>query len=249
MPQGAGATVARQGNSLYCFTVVTWSAPRPKPFWNSEAELANNWKQYGLHVLQCDGSDIIDGWETPKAEWGSFSNIDAFLEIWQKVKENGKWEDHDWIVKVDSDAVFFPNRLKLHLDQLRVPKGARVYLENNDYRFKFMGALEVVSQPGMRIWLDHAQDCIHGKHEGGEDFFMKGCMDGLGLDHMIDHQLLSDTYAGQDPHCVDGWVAAFHFHKKVIRWNWCYNEVMCGSREACDEGLPVEYVMDDGTDR
>merc|ERR1712218_349758 len=41
----AGEHVAIHGNSLYCFTVVTWSAPRPKPFWNSEKELANNWRQ------------------------------------------------------------------------------------------------------------------------------------------------------------------------------------------------------------
>lgn len=242
----AGAQAKVMGTSLYCFIVVSWDAPAAKPFWSTESELVGNIKDNGLSIMQCDGNDFLDGGMSEVAEWGSFSNIDLFQDVWKKVQANGRWKDFDWTVKVDSDAVFFPDRLKQHLDKLRVPQGSRVYIENNDYRFNFMGALEVVSNPAMNIWLEQHWNCIHGKHEGGEDFFMKGCMDGLGVDHMIDHQLLWDKYAAQDVHCTDGWSAAYHFHKSVLRWRWCYNEAVCGDRaKSCDQGLEVEYVMDD----
>lgn len=241
----AGEKVALMGTSLYCFIVGTWDAPPAKPFWSTETELVDNLKSHGLSIFQCEGHDLFDGAMTQTAEWGSFSNIDMYQEIWKEVKDRGDWEKFDWTVKVDSDAVFFPDRLKQHLDKLRVPSGAKVYIENNDYRFRFMGALEVVSRWAIGEFIEKSHTCIRGKHEGGEDFFMRGCMDALGVSHVVDHSLLWDKYAGQDTHCTDGWAVAFHFHKSVIRWNWCYNEVMCGSRAPCDEGLEVEYVMDD----
>jgi len=241
----AGGKVKLMGTSLYCFIVATWDAPPAKPFWSPERDLVDNLKNNGLSIMQCDSHDFFDGAQTAVAEWGSFSNIDTYQEIWKEVKNRGDWAKRDWTVKVDSDAVFLPDRLKMHLDKLRVPYGARVYIENNDYRFRFMGALEVVSKPAMELWLEKSHTCIRGKHEGGEDFYMRGCMDALGIDHMIDHSLLWDKYAGQDTHCTDGWAVAFHFHKSIIRWNWCYNEVMCGGRANCGKGLEVEYVMND----
>lgn len=238
----AGANVAVQGTSLYCFTVVTWDAPRPKPFWNSEAELANNWKQHGLHVLQCDGSDILDGLKTEVAEWGSFSNIDMFMEIWKKVGEMGKWREHDWTVKVDSDAVFLPDRLKQHLEYLRTPRGARVYVENIDFKFKYMGAIEIMSKDALALFLDQGHTCINGKHDGGEDSFLKGCLDGLGIDHQSDYKILRDKYAALNPPCVDGWAVAYHYMKKMHDWSACYNEAVCGGSaepDACDLAIPV----------
>lgn len=235
----AGSQVALQGRSLYCFTVVTWDAPRPKPFWNSESELANFWKQYGIHVEQCDGFDYFDGQQTTVAEWGSFSNIDLFMQIWDQVKAKGAWKGFDWTVKVDTDAVFIPGRLKDHLYNLRTPRGARVYLENIDYKFKFMGALEILTREAVELFMDKGHTCLRGDHAGGEDAFMKTCLDGLGVDHQADWSLLRDRYAGLNPPCVDGWAVAYHYMKKTKNWAECYNEVMCGSWEQCDKGIPV----------
>mmetsp|Transcript_54162 Transcript_54162/g.137615 ORF Transcript_54162/g.137615 Transcript_54162/m.137615 type:complete len:567 (+) Transcript_54162:78-1778(+) len=243
IPAG-GAQVQIQGTSLYCFSVISWDAPRPKPFWSTEAELANNIKTHGVSIFQCDGHDFYNGIQTPKAAWGSFSNIDAFQEIWKNVQAKGAYKNFDWTVKVDADAVFLPNRLKMHLDKLRTPKGSKVYLENINYQFKFMGALEVLTREALDLFLDLGHTCIRGKHEGGEDFFMKGCMDALGIDHQTDFELLHDKYGGQDGPCTDGWAVAYHFHKKIISWNWCYNEAVCGNRgKTCPQGLEVEFVM------
>lgn len=240
----AGKQVAVKGTSLYCFAVINWNAPAPKPFWSTEAQLADNIKKNGLSIFQCDGHDFYDGAPTPKAEWGSFSNIDAFQQIWKEVQGKGSYRNFDWTVKVDADAVFLPNRLKMHLVKLRTPLGARVYLENVNYQFKFMGALEVVTTEALDLFLEQSHTCLRGVHAGGEDFFMKGCMDALGVDHMSDFDLLRDKYAAQDGPCNDGWGVAYHFHKKVISWNWCYNEAVCGSRgKSCPQGIDVEFVM------
>jgi len=245
----AGSQVAVQGSSLYCFTVVLWTAPAPKPFWNSEKELADNWKTKGIHVMQCDGHEILDGVATPKAEWGSFSNIDMFMSIWAKIKAIGRWKDYDWTVKVDSDAVFLPNRLKDHLFKLRTPRGARVYLENIDYKFKFMGAIEVLTREAVAQFLERGHECIRGDHEGGEDSFLKGCMDGIGVDHQSDYHILRDKYAGQDDLCIDGWYVAYHYYKKTHSWSKCYNQAVCGwndlmtdgGTDACDEAIEVPH--------
>jgi hypothetical protein len=79
---------------------------------------------------------------------------------------------------------------------------------------------------------------------------MKGCLDAIGVDHMVDFELLQDKYCltceNRDDGCTDGWHVAYHFHKKMISWDWCYNQAVCGDKAGeCDEGLKVEYVMHD----
>jgi len=248
--QPADEGVKVQGTSLFCFSVINWDAPAPKPFWATERELATHIKDHQLSIFQCDEGDFFSGYQTPKAEWGSFSNIDAFVAVWGDVKNDGRWMNHDWIVKVDADAVFFPHRLKDHLTKLRPPKNSRVYIKNVNYQFQFMGALEVISKEGLELYFEKGSTCIRGEHDGGEDFFMKGCLDAIGVDHMVDFELLQDKYcltcADRDNGCTDGWHVAYHFHKKMISWDWCYNQAVCGDKAgSCDEGLKVEYVMPD----
>lgn len=222
----AGTQVAVQGSSLYCFSVVNWAAGKPKPFWDNETALAKNMEAKRGGIFQCDAHDFFDGVPTPVAEWGSFSNIDAFQQIWQKVKERGSWKVHDWTVKTDVDSMFIAKRLKDHLYNLRTPRGSRVYLENTWYKFKFMGALEILTREALEVFLALGHTCIRGAHDGGEDFFMRSCMDGLGIDHQSDFDLLRDRYAAQNGPCTDGWKVAYHYMKTVADWNQCYTEAM-----------------------
>jgi hypothetical protein len=237
-----------QGSTLFCFSVINWDTPAPKAFWASEREMAAHIKENQLSVFQCDAGDFFSGYATPKAEWGSFSNIDAFVNVWQQVKDDGRWQAYDWTVKVDADAVFFPNRLKDHLYKLRTPLGSRVYLRNINYQFQFMGALEIYTREALETYFEKGEECLRGEHKGGEDFFMRLCMDSIGVDHQTDFELLRDKYCltceDRDDPCDDGWHVAYHFHKKMISWDWCYNEAVCGGRAGdCPEGLKVEYVM------
>merc|ERR1712217_70339 len=125
---------------------------------------------------------------------------------WDQVNSDGRYKSHDWVVKVDADAVFFADRLKAHLDALRTPKGARVLLLNNAYKFQFLGALEVLTREAL-------------------DLFFESCWFGIGIDKQTDFELLHDMYAAQDG-CFDAWPAAFHFYKNVGDWNTCYDQAV-----------------------
>lgn len=209
-----------QGTSLYCFMVVVWSEP--------EADLANNAKDMGTGIYQCDDNDVIEGQKTDKTDWSTYINVDMFIDAWKQVQENGKYASHDWTVKVDADAVFFPDVLKDHLSQLRTPQGSRVYIKNADYKFQFLGALEVLSQQAVALYFEKGWVCEkldHGKQ--GEDYFLKHCLDAIGADHQTDFDLLSDR--ATDPSskkldCANGWTAAYHWAKSVDDWNACYDK-------------------------
>mmetsp|Transcript_3060 Transcript_3060/g.6724 ORF Transcript_3060/g.6724 Transcript_3060/m.6724 type:complete len:691 (+) Transcript_3060:117-2189(+) len=236
----APAGTPTSGTRLYCFMAILPDS--------NEVTLMKLAKRNKVSVFACDGYDIFNSWQSQMTQWDSgtatLTNTDVFIKIWDQVYDAGHFMNYDWTVKVDADAVFLPNRLKQHLDKLRTPKGARVYLENIDYQFKFMGALEVMTREAVDRYLEKGHECIRGKHEGGEDFFLKGCLDAIGIDHMSDYSLLADKYAGQDRPCTDGWAVAYHFHKKVLSWNWCYNEAVCGNRDkTCEWGIEVAYVM------
>jgi hypothetical protein len=236
-----------QGTSLFCFSVIAWQAPSPKGFWDSEAQLANNIRQHGLSIFQCDEGDFFNGVITGKAEWGSFSNIDAFVQVWRNVQADGRYAKHDWTVKVDADAVFFPEHLKWHLNKLRTPQGSRVYLRNIQYKFMFMGSLEIMTKEALELYFEKGASCLRGDHLGGEDWYMRSCLDAIGVDHQTDTTLLRDKYCAtcpdRDDACTNKWYVAFHFFKKASSWNWCYNEMQCnGNGLGCPEGISAGWV-------
>lgn len=214
-----------QGTSLFCFAAVMWNAPPSQGWMDPEGVLANHWKARGLGIMNCDDHVILDGRPAAASGWGSVSNIDAFIQVWKDVKDDGRYRMHDWVVKVDPDAVFFPHRLKMHLYKLRTPQGSRVYLRNNAFKFQFMGALEVLTRQAVDLYYENEERCSIGGHSGGEDYWMKGCLDGIGVDHQVDFELLHDAYAAQNG-CSDGWAAAFHFYKQVSTWDACHQQAM-----------------------
>merc|ERR1712012_537691 len=95
----------------------------------------------------------------------------------------------------------------------------------------------------MGVFIERGHSCIRGKHEGGEDSFLKTCLDGLGVDHQEDWLILRDKYADLNPPCDDGWAVAYHYMKKAHDWSTCYNEVMCGTKDGtgCDAGIEVPH--------
>merc|ERR1711920_816926 len=162
--------------------------------------------------------------------WGSIKNVDVFMDIWHQVQFASNYSDYDWTVKVDADAVFFPDRLKAHLEGLRAPKGAPIYLENVDYKFKFMGALEILSKEAVDVFLENKDTCRDKLgNDGGEDFWTKSCLDASGVGFMSDYALLKDKYTeyfieslSDVNHCDDDQPVAFHPHKSDVYWMTCY---------------------------
>merc|ERR1719277_2162730 len=109
----------------------------------------------------------------------------------------GHYMNYDWTVKADADCVFFPDRLRQHLQGLRPPCNTAMYIKNNGMdpglgNNGFLGAIEVFSKRAMQLYFDNAAGCK--KFFGlasGEDGFFKGCMDAMGVGFMADTQLFT----------------------------------------------------------
>lgn len=88
-----------------------------------------------------------------------------------------------------------PDRLKLHISQMNPPKEKPIYFKNCDFKFGFMGSLEILSEKALEMFFESGDQCTDKiGHDGGEDFYMMTCMDALGVYSMQDVELLSDKY-------------------------------------------------------
>merc|ERR1739847_130066 len=101
-------------------------------------------------------------------------NANMFIAVWKKIKEENMWSSKDWIVKVDADAVFLPNRLREKLATVEVtPNG--IYLDDCKKSLNYMGSEE-----------------DYGKEPWGEDLFAQRCMDLHGVDKVSAWDITSD---------------------------------------------------------
>jgi hypothetical protein len=186
-----------------------------------EGALVATAKRTKSSVYSCDDQLVIDGW----VESGSVQNIDAFIQYWGKVEEDGRYMLHDWLIKADADCVFMADRFKAHINKFKPPAGAAVYFRNTPFRFNFMGAFEMMSREGAQVFFENNWQCdAKVGHTGGEDYWMKLCLDTLGLRFIEDYQLLYDKYAAQNG-CGDSWSAAFHFYKTPEFVENCLSEM------------------------
>lgn len=211
-----------QGTKLFCFSVVMWDAAPAEGWQDSEGTIANHWKEAGKNILQCDDYAFLEG-----LGGGSVHNIQSFIGAWKQVLDDGRWKKNDWVIKVDPDAVFFPEHFKSKvLYNWRTPQGAAVYLRNTFYKFKFLGALEALTREAFEIYAETSWKCeAHLGQEGGEDYWMEQCLEGLGIDYQTDESLLHDKYAADDS-CDDPNGVAYHFFKKIEGgdgWDNCWN--------------------------
>jgi len=88
-------------------------------------------------------------------KWGTALNTENFVRVWQAMDALGQWRNHDWIIKNDADAVFFPPRF-LDLVTGRsglmaaVPTGP-VYL--NNCQWGMHGPVEAVNNEAMGMYF------------------------------------------------------------------------------------------------
>merc|ERR1712051_392879 len=103
------------------------------------------------------------------ADWAVYSDVEkAFdashsTEVVHDVK--GDWhlmkrkESHNWVNKVDADAVFFPYKLSNVLSTVPVPSQG-LYIENCKYvDWGYFGNLEVFSRQAFETMVDNVETC------------------------------------------------------------------------------------------
>lgn len=154
-------------------------------------------------------------------------NVNIFIEAFDTIRRDGRFRNHDWVVKVDPDAVFLPARLKQHLRLLPPYPGMNVYLLNCDKGFGFFGSIEVYSRLALDTYFTGLSECQSGLdwQKMGEDLFMRRCMDFLSVEHRKDYDLLADGYCKpQSGGCVDGNKVAFHPFKTSLSLMKCMDQ-------------------------
>merc|ERR1719221_1972904 len=77
------------------------------------------WDVFGDVAAAIDGSysmiqveDAFGEFHQIKRKTGAWVNWGMFHQVWVKVREVGKWQQGDYVVKADADAVFVPQRLR-----------------------------------------------------------------------------------------------------------------------------------------
>jgi len=162
-------------------------------------------------------------------EFGTVLNTDVFLKVWARLAGDGRFQLHDWTVKVDPDAVFFPSRLRMIL--LRHHETERgTYL--NNCKFGLHGPLEVFSRNAVKALSVGSYSCktyfagvCAGECKWGEDMFIDQClMRVLKLNRTDEFNLLLEDHCapptGWDG-CRDTTVASFHPFKTAAGYRRC----------------------------
>merc|ERR1719203_729203 len=76
-----------------------------------------------------------------RGTWTSWLNTENFLLAWNQIIDERRFLCYDWTVKVDPDVVFFPGRLRAHLQKLASGGGAApLYIKNCPMDLGFVGA-------------------------------------------------------------------------------------------------------------
>merc|ERR1711994_1029694 len=135
----------------------------------------------------------------------------------------------EWVMKVDADAVFIPNRLRPWLSGQLVPDSG-IYLENCKFvEYGYFGNLEVFSKAAFLTLLASIDECKAspeinwklGVHEGkygpmGEDLFAQTCLDMKGVRRVEAFDITTDGA------CAETATAAMHPFKKKDEWFQCW---------------------------
>merc|ERR1711878_174084 len=140
------------GQKMYCFSVYTKETGSSKP--SHELEILQHQKSQNLGIFQCDYSavfsdvsvevgggmmttvvtDVEGDWHFAKRKIsGTWVNTGMFTQIWKKIAEAGEYRNADWVLKLDADAIFIANRMKVWLKQNELVPPAGIYLENCKY--------------------------------------------------------------------------------------------------------------------
>jgi len=163
------------------------------------------------------------------ATTNSWLNTETFLQVWDLAKKDGRFVHHDWTVKVDPDAVFFPDRLRKHMKSHTYPHAKLFVMNCARYNpVALYGSVEIFSKEALHAYLTNQQKCRKNLpwHGWGEDFFMSHCMDLLGVGRIYDFDLLADKRCVYRP-CTDTSRVVYHDYKDASpdgSWFKCWRQ-------------------------
>lgn len=185
----------------------------------------NGWKVYSdekAWLGATDWSVAIPG--PPPVFQKIWLNTDVFLRAWNKVFAAREFEQFEWTVKVDPDAVFVPMALQNRLSSIQFGKNPNVYVRNCEKFHSMQGPLEILSREAVKAFSRSRNVCQRGVDRTlvGEDGFLQKCLDLIGVQYHEDWNLLNDKYCEMTPRpCTNTWNAAFHPFKRLPDYFSC----------------------------
>lgn len=211
--------LVKRASIFACNNVAVISSHK---FLMGNIEGADVWTWVNPEIKGKMGKNGVNGSTTD-----SFLNTEVFLIAWDTLIGSGQIWAYDFVVKVDPDAVFFPDRLRKHvLDYV----GRPVYFSNcGKYGGKVLlyGSLEVFSVPALKLYQKESiKECKTLPWKGwGEDYYMQHCMDKLGVENVPDDKQVGDARCVAAP-CTDYTRVAFHDFKDPASWFKCFKEAL-----------------------
>lgn len=258
----------KPAKSLFCFAVYTANTGSTKT--NYEKDLLDKAYDNKWHVFACDGYEVYSdvaaslgsGGDYPtkvvhdvdntfhfakRKVTGTWVNTGLFQQVWKAIGQAAKYQNFDWTIKVDADAVFFPHRLVQRI-QLMPRASNGVFLTNCKHvDYGFFGSLEVFSQMAFNVLLANMDKCNStlpwtiGIKDGeygpmGEDLFAEICLEKNGVfkieafDIKVDGVCPGDRPKDQklnkkwQPDCKGAITPAMHPFKKPKEWENCHKD-------------------------
>merc|ERR1719471_94296 len=120
-------------------------------------------------------------------------------DFWQLVKDDQRYANHDWTIKASPDTVFFPDRIRGHLQHHTPMGGKPLFFRKCDYSSPAYGLLEVRSRKALDAYFNGELECeqeLEGWEAWSEDKFMQKCFDHLHVPAMIDNDMLAAAACG-----------------------------------------------------
>lgn len=241
MEQDGPAPIRGGETTMYCFALM-----RPHSY---EQDLLATQFKNGASIFACDKYDVFSNEVlevypglnsrlvdsslecSQGGEFGTALNLDIFIEVWKQVIVRGAYKEVAWTVKVDPDAVFLVQRLRMYLpDHSEEPLTNGVYLNNCKYGLH--GPIEVFSRRAVELWArgwnkckQHFQEKCQGDCFWGEDIFVDQCLSTvLKVRRDNDFRLLVEDHC--DPpqgweSCKDQSYVVFHPFKTALAYMDC----------------------------
>lgn len=187
------------------------------------------WLQSGPSAVK---TEAMSGTLTRKMDpyTKTVQNTDIFIKLWAKVIADPKAWEHDWLVKVDPDAVFIAGRLRELLRDRWPSTGAREGLKAylNNCHLGLHGPIEVLSRGALEAYNNGRGWCQKGwpADSPQEDAYLSRCLDMLGVERVDAFNVLSETHCGGYLGDCKSHKVAFHPFKTADGFSACWDSAM-----------------------
>ncbi|CAE8581549.1 unnamed protein product [Polarella glacialis] len=223
-------------NSLFCFSLMQSWSPAEVALVRLQSELkasifaCEETAVYSDRVISIGDFDDFQTTLLPNTNLrcnfggpgGTALNTWIFKNLWRFVMDEGRWKRHDWTVKTDPDAVFFPWRLR---NIARDPFVKEAGLENrgillNNCKFGLHGPIEALSKKAVEAFSGHMKYCGTPPQE---DVYLRECLGAAGVRELDAFSMLAEAHCDHPDFwgCWGNFVA-FHPFKDTYNYRRCY---------------------------